>query len=116
VADNWYTGNATADGDPYRGWLLGHFISPEDGVRKTDALEIKWGVHPAGQERPEWTDEETRTTLVLLVKGKFRVDLAVSSVVLEKEGDYLLWGPGINHSWQAEDDSVVVTIRWPSVP
>lgn len=34
-------GNAATDGDPYRGWLLGHFIDPNDGMRKTEALEIE---------------------------------------------------------------------------
>jgi quercetin dioxygenase-like cupin family protein len=116
VADNWYTGNATEDSDTYRGWLLGHFIDPSDGVRRTDALEVKWGIHPAGQERPEWTVDEQRSTLLLLVHGRFRLDLSVGGVVLQHEGDYVVWGPGIDHSWHAEADSVVVTIRWPSVP
>jgi hypothetical protein len=116
VADNWYTGNATEDGDAYRGWLLGHFIDSTEGVRRTDALEVKWGVHPADQQRPEWTVDEPRSTLLLLVHGRFRLDLSVGSVVLQQEGDYVVWGPGIDHSWQAEADSVVVTIRWPSIP
>jgi hypothetical protein len=115
VADNWYAGNAAADGDPYRGWLLGHFIDPNDGMRKTDALEIKWGVHPAGQQRADWNTDEPRTTLLLMIRGRFRLDLSVGTVLLEREGDYVLWGPGIGHSWQAEEDSVVVTIRWPSL-
>lgn len=116
MADNWYTGNAATDGDAYRGWLLGHFISADEGPRKTNALEVKWGVHPAGQQRPEWTTGEERSTLLLLVHGRFRLDLTVGSTTLEREGDYVVWGPGIDHSWQAEEDSVVVTIRWPSVP
>jgi hypothetical protein len=53
--------------------------------------------------------------MLLLVSGKFRLDLSVGSVTLEKQGDYVVWGPGIDHSWQAEEDSVVVTVRWPSV-
>jgi quercetin dioxygenase-like cupin family protein len=116
VADNWYTGNASDEGDAYRGWMLGHFIDATDGVRQTEALEVKWGVHPAGQQRPEWSIDEQRTTLLLMIRGRFRLDLAVGSVVLEREGDYVVWGPGIDHSWQAEQDSVVVTIRWPSIP
>lgn len=116
MADNWYAGNATADGDPYRGWLLGHFISDETAARKTEALEIKWGVHAAGDQRPEWTSGEERTTLVIMVRGKFRVDLSVGNILLEREGDYATWGPGIEHSWQAEEDSVVITVRWPSIP
>jgi hypothetical protein len=56
--------------------------------------EIKWGIHPAGDQRAAWTEGEERSTLVILVSGKFRVDLAVKSVTLERQGDYLTWGRG----------------------
>ncbi|RPF33585.1 signal peptidase I [Streptomyces sp. TLI_185] len=116
MADNWYTGNANSDADQHRGWLLGHFIDPSrSAVRQTGALEVKWGIHPAGEKRPEWVADDQRTAMLLLVSGKFRLDLSVGSVTLEKQGDYVVWGPGIDHSWQAEEDSVVVTVRWPSV-
>jgi quercetin dioxygenase-like cupin family protein len=114
VADNWYTGNAGTDADGHRGWLLGHFL-PEGGPRHTEALEVKWGIHPAGQKRPEWSTDETRTTLVLLVSGQFKVELSTGEALLENQGDYLVWGPGIDHTWHAEADSVVVTVRWPSL-
>ena len=38
------------------------------------------------------------------------MDLSVGTVTLEREGDYVRWGPGIVHSWQAEDDSAVITV------
>ncbi len=117
INDDWYTGNAADESEQYRGWLVGHFIDPANGaVRKTDALEVKWGIHPAGQKRPEWTEGEDRSTLVIMVSGRFRVDLSSDSVTLTRQGDYVTWGPGIDHSWQAESDSVVITVRWPSAP
>ncbi|MGW3145842.1 signal peptidase I [Streptomyces sp. NPDC001177] len=117
MADTWYVGNANDDADQHRGWLLGHFIDPEKAtVRQTGALEVKWGIHPAGQQRPQWVSDDQRTAMLLLVSGRFRLDLNVGSVTLEKQGDYVVWGPGIDHSWQAEEDSVVVTVRWPSIP
>ena len=118
MADNWYQGNAATDGDQYRGWLLGHFIDPDaGGIRHTDALEVKWGIHPAGQERPNgWTTGEDRTTLLMLISGRWRLDLTVGTVTLEKPGDYVVWGPGIGHTWKAEADSTMLTIRWPSAP
>jgi hypothetical protein len=115
-ADAWHSGNAYTEAPEYRGWLLGHFIKPDDDVRATRDLEIKWGVHPAGQQREAWTVDETRSTVLILVRGRFRLDLTVGSVTLENEGDYAAWGPGIDHSWQAEDDSVVISVRWPSAP
>ena len=117
MSADWYSGNATDESEDYRGWLVGHFIDSSHGpVRQTTNLEIKWGIHPTGQKRPEWTEGEERSTLVILVSGRFRVDLSGGSVTLERQGDYLTWGPGIDHSWQAEADSVVITVRWPSIP
>lgn len=117
MSDNWHSGNAADESSDYRGWIVGHFIAPKDGaVRQTSNLEIKWGIHPAGEQRKEWTEGEERSTLVLLVSGTFRIDLSVGSVTLNRQGDYLTWGPGIEHSWQAEADSVVITVRWPSIP
>lgn len=54
--------------------------------------------------------------MVILVSGRFYVNLTVGKVLLERQGDYAVWGPGIDHSWKAEDDSVVITVRWPSLP
>ncbi len=99
-----------------RGWLLGHFMGEAGGVRASDAVEVKWGVHPTGQGRDGWATGEERTTLLILLRGRFRLDLSVGSVTLEREGDYAVWGPGIDHSWHAEEDSTVITVRWPSVP
>ncbi len=114
VAATWYSGNAADDGSTNRGWLLGHFMDPAEGVRSTRDVEVKWGVHPAGEQRAGWSTDEHRTTLLLLVQGRFRLELSEGTVTLERQGDYVVWGPGIDHSWQAEDDSVVVTVRWPS--
>lgn len=111
---NWHSGNASEDGSPTRGWLLGHFIEPPEDLRSTNDVEVKWGVHSAGEKRPEWTSDDQRTTLLLLVQGRFRVDLTEGSVDMSEQGDYAMWGPGIDHSWEALADSVVITVRWPS--
>ena len=94
---SWYVGNATRDGEEHRGWIVGHFMDVGD-VRQSGGLEIKWGIDASGEERADWQADETRTTVLLLVKGRFRVNLSVDSFVLEQEGDYAMWGPGIGHS------------------
>src|SRR6266540_5969889 len=97
MADKWYTGNAAADADRNRGWLLGHFIdraTPGADVLTTDALEVKWGIHPAGQQRPEWTADDQRTTLLLLVEGRFRLDLTVGSTSARPAGRLRRVGTG----------------------
>jgi quercetin dioxygenase-like cupin family protein len=112
VTQAWSHGNAKADSQHDRGWLVGHFV-PE-GIRSTGDVEIKWGIHPAGDKRAEWTHDDQRTTFVVLVEGEFRVDLTEGSTVLSTQGDYAMWGPGVDHSWEALADSVVITVRWPS--
>jgi hypothetical protein len=114
VTTNRHFGNASTDFRTTRGWILGHFIDHADGIRHTKDVEVKWGIHPAGDRRAEWTTGEHRTTLLLLVQGRFQIDLSDDSRVLSDRGDYILWGPGIDHSWEALADSIVVTIRWPS--
>jgi hypothetical protein len=113
-AHNWRFGNATVDGADRRGWLVGPFIDPGD-LRMSKDVEIKWGIHAAGEERNSWHDQEYRTTVILLISGRFRINLSVGSHQLSQQGDYAMWGPGIGHSWHAEEDSVVLTIRWPAV-
>ncbi|WP_412750682.1 signal peptidase I [Krasilnikovia sp. M28-CT-15] len=115
MAEDVYVGNADTDAAGDRGWLLGHFKSLNDPRHSTD-VEIKWGVHPAGDQRAQWVVGEQRTALLLLISGRFRVELPGRSVVLAERGDYVLWGRGVDHSWYAEEESTVLTVRWPSVP
>ena len=114
MSDGWCSGNAEEDGRETRGWLLGHFIDPAAGVRHSKDVEVKWGIHPAGEKRAGWAADDQRTTLVLLVSGVHRVEFTEGSVTLERQGDYVVWGPGAGHAWEAVTDSVVVTVRWPS--
>lgn len=111
----WHTGNAVEDGADTRGWIVGHFIDPAQGVRSNNDVEIKWATHPKGDKRPDWTSDDQRTTVVLLISGLFQVNLTTGVAVLASQGDYVMWGFGVDHSWEAMDESVVVTIRWPSV-
>ncbi|MEU4489412.1 signal peptidase I [Streptomyces purpurascens] len=113
--DGVYVGNAGADAALDQGWLLGHFKGGGD-PRHSEAVEVKWGVHAAGEERARWVRGEERTALLVLISGRFRVELPGRSVLLERQGDYVVWGRGVDHSWVAEEESVVLTVRWPSVP
>ncbi len=114
MSHGWSSGNADDDSNATRGWLIGHFIDPSEGMRSSKDVEVKWGIHPAGDKRPDWTSDDRRTTLVLLVYGQFRVDLTDGGSTMTRQGDYMMWGPGIDHSWEALADSVVITVRWPS--
>ncbi|MBF9073740.1 cupin domain-containing protein [Streptacidiphilus fuscans] len=113
--DSVYVGNAGADAALDRGWILGHFKEPGD-PRHSEDVEIKWGVHPPGDKRLEWVEGEHRTALLVLISGRFRMEFRDRSVVLERQGEYVVWGHGVDHSWVAEEESIVMTVRWPSVP
>ncbi|WP_280897004.1 MULTISPECIES: signal peptidase I [unclassified Streptomyces] len=114
MTDSIYVGNAGHDAPLDQGWILGHFKDESD-PRHTEAVEVKWGIHPRGEERAEWVRGEERTALLVLISGRFRVEFPGRNVVLEKQGDYVVWGRGVDHSWCAEEESVLLTVRWPSV-
>lgn len=120
TARRFESGNAYVDGVPHRDWLVGHFVEDDESlIRKTADVEIKWGRHHAGETRTEWVRGEVRTCIVLLVAGRFRItfsDAPEDAVVLAEQGDYAIWGPNVDHRWSAEADSVVITVRWPSLP
>jgi hypothetical protein len=110
-------GNAIDDGaGESRGWFIGHFVRPLDDPRSTQDVEVKWGVHPAGDVRDAVAPGLASTTVCILVSGAFRVSFPDQEVRLLRSGDYLLFPPGVPHTWTAEADSVVVTVRWPSRP
>jgi len=88
---------------------------PTDDLRHSGQVEIKWGVHPVGDQRAAWVTGETRTTLIVLVSGCFRIEFPDRSVTLREQGDYVVFD-GVDHSWYAESESVIVGVRWPSVP
>ncbi|HEY9910217.1 MAG TPA: hypothetical protein V6D18_21700 [Thermosynechococcaceae cyanobacterium] len=110
------TGNAAADSQSYQSWFLGHFFRPADDPRSTSALELKWTTHAAGETRSRWAVNRQATTISILVQGQFRTFFRDRSVLLATPGDYVLWLPGTAHWWQAEAESTVLTVRFPSTP
>jgi hypothetical protein len=109
-----YTGRAPQDAPNNRGWLLGHFM-PEHDIRHSTDVEIKWGAHPRGDERAAWVTGETRTALIVLVSGRFRINFRDRGVLLAQPGDYVVFSL-VDHSWYAEEESVILGVRWPSIP
>jgi len=110
---NIYKGNAYIDGKPHRDWIIGHFM-PDGDIRKSGDVEIKWGAHGKGEVRSEWVTGEHRTAVAILISGKFAIEFRDKTIVLEKPGDYAMWGNGVDHRWKALEDMLVVFVRWPS--
>jgi hypothetical protein len=115
----WHVGNANDDSDEHRGWLIGHF-KPTDDIRQSKDVEVKWGIHPAGDARTEWSPGIHAGTALILSTGRWQLNLRqpgqtdIEAITLEHPGDYAVWGPGVDHIWHALEDSTVVTVRWPS--
>jgi len=114
------TGNAfdEAQQNNQRGWFMGHFISPAYGLRCTQEIEVKWGVHRPNEEKLAHGVNEKATTLTVLISGSFVISFPElnSSINLERTGDYVIFAPCVSHVWKALEDSVVLTVRWPSIP
>ena len=62
-------------------------------------------------------------TLSVLVSeaGRFRMQLseqadfrgdAIETIVLERTGQFCVWGPGLYHRWAVEIDCTILTLRW----
>src|SRR4051794_15873196 len=110
------SGNARKEGSARAGWFLGHFIETDHPLRSTADVEVKWGTHAAGESRNEWASNATATTISVLIRGRFRLRFPDREILLEAEGDYALWAPGVPHTWSAEEETVILTVRWPSMP
>jgi quercetin dioxygenase-like cupin family protein len=110
------TGNAAAASKNTRGWFLGHFIPGEDNPLRSADVEVKWFTHAKGETRAAWSPPSTVRTLNVLVRGRFVLLFPDHEVLLQHEGDFVLFGPGIAHSFRCEEESVVLTVRWPSIP
>ena len=116
---SFYVGNAIADQVRDSGWFVGQFVPAALGLRHQDDVEVKWGIHPDGEQRPQPWACGHATTISVLIRGSLRVMFhrtAVPEIVmLEKEGDYVVYAPGTMHSWEAIGDTVVLSVRFPSL-
>ena len=121
MADNesFYYGNAALDQIRNTGWFLGQFVPTELGLRHQTAVELKWGIHPDGEKRAKPWANGNATTVSILIRGSLRVSFHVGAnpkmVTLAKQGDYIVFGPEVVHSWEAIGDTLVLSVRFPSV-
>lgn len=114
-----YVGNAAADQVRDSGWFLGQFVPAAEGLRHQDDVELKWGIHPDGHKRSQPWANGNATTVSILIQGTLKVELHVGatpqSVVLGKQGDYVIFGPDVVHSWEATGHTIVLSVRFPSI-
>ncbi len=109
------------------GWFVGSFdeirAGGYNGLRASDDVEVKWYEHPKGQEsgvRPI----SKGLSLSILVDGLFGIWFCEpepgddakptgdwKQFILKDRGDYLIWGPGLFHKWQAIEPSIILSVR-----
>ncbi|GAA4460054.1 hypothetical protein GCM10023189_34610 [Nibrella saemangeumensis] len=126
------TGNAYADGAPRGGWFVARFIDPEHGLRcrlgrhgvfeqAQGDFELKLFSHPAGHhEAKSFPFNQTATTMSMLIgNGRFEIYFCAGGkwqhVLLQNDGDYVIWAPGVGHRWFARQASSIFTVRCPAV-
>jgi len=110
------SGNAAAASKDTRGWFLGQFMPGEANPLRSSHLEVKWFTHAKGEERSAWSPASPVRTLNTLIRGHFVLRFPDHDVALRQEGDYVCFGPGMPHSFRSVEESLVLTIRWPSIP
>jgi hypothetical protein len=110
------SGNVVDASKDTRGWFVGHFMPEEDNLLRTNDVELKWFTHAKGETREDWAPGNPVKTLNILIRGKFALLFPDEEVLLETEGDFVQFGPGVPHSYRSIEESLVLTVRWPSLP
>jgi hypothetical protein len=115
-----YFGNAAADQVRGTGWFVGQFVPAALGARHQTDVELKWAIHQDGEQRSRGPEAVGHaTTISILIRGTLRVtfhiDGAKQVVIMKNEGDYIIFGPDIVHSWEATGETLVVSVRFPSI-
>ncbi|WP_221028920.1 hypothetical protein [Actomonas aquatica] len=85
-------------------------------------LCLKWKTHQAGDPQGINKPVSSGRTLSVLVsaESRFRIEFAsdaaftqdVSAVVLKRAGDFVAWGAGVHHRWEAQTGCTMMTLRW----
>ena len=108
-------GNVSEASKDTRGWFVGHFMPGEENPLRTEELEVKWYTHAKGETRAQWAPGNPVKTINILIRGHFVLLFPNQEIALEKEGDFVFFGPDVPHSYRAVEESLVLTVRWPSL-
>lgn len=111
-----FFGNAREISESTRGWFLGHFMQGDNLPLHSEDIEVKWFTHAQGESRSDWAPGNPVRTLNILIRGHFVLRFPDQEVPLRHEGDFVLFGPDVPHSFKSVEESLVLTVRWPSSP
>ncbi len=122
-------GNAFLDGEMFRGWFVGDidkwclekgvaFSQVECGLKLQRNIEVKFAAHKTGEERDAWARAANRNTLSVLLQGSILYAFRdtdkrnIWKVMLQREGDYVMWTDTVEHIWRVRQDARIITVRW----
>jgi len=110
-------GNLAEKAKTHRGWVVGHFIEKDD-LLHSEAVEIKYHLAKKGETNESFAAVSEAHTLSVLMRGRFRLLFPEhgSEYILENEGDFVFWNPLVQHGWEVLEDTLLITVRWPSRP
>jgi hypothetical protein len=109
-----HLGEITKKNPERKGWFIGHFINDNPDF-KNDDFEVSYVEHPKGSIKPGMKAESSAKTLTILISGNYLVRFPGKKIVLSKPGDYLFYDAcETDHAAEASEDSIVLTVRWPS--
>lgn len=111
-----FSANAIDIGRPRRGWVVGRFIEDPESLLRSENCEIKLFKHAKGDKREQWSYSRSSTSFTMLIAGKWSQEYLEGTVELTEPFDFTTWGPYVPHKWEALEESIMLTIRWPSIP
>ncbi len=116
---SWGNASTLAANEGYGYWVIGHMIAANNS-RHTDVFELKWGRHPRGETHPDLVPSKQGVMCIsILIHGRMRLmfkrGTETQTVILQTEGDFVLWQPDVSHNSEFLEDTLVLTIKWPSV-
>jgi hypothetical protein len=127
--------NAAALDTNETGWIIGfsdwtksklhgvadlRFMSAET---RSHSICMKWMFHRKGDDRGVAKPPSAGRTISIIVSqhGRFRIQFSehggfpagqVAEYVLEKHGQFVVWGENIHHRWFVDEDCTILTLRW----
>jgi hypothetical protein len=101
-----------------RNWVLGQFVTDENGVPLTEVFEVKIHEGKAGEARGDWSSDAQGCAFTLVLKGSLESTMAPNGIEGLHEiarvgpGGCVFWDNTVPHKWRVlEDDTMIVTVR-----
>ncbi len=107
-----FKGSAVDIGAEHGGWFVLSKHCKCHPMLVGNGLKLKWGDHRAKESRKGWDTGLKEWSLSVLIKGRFSIQFKDKTYTLKRRGDFVVWRPGVSHTWRANSKSLILTVRW----